>query len=51
MQHNFWLAKPYSLANQKLCCIQMLLNAEKSEEQDEECSQEWLVSTDPEVRS
>ena len=23
MRHNFWLAKPYGLANQKLCRIQM----------------------------
>ena len=23
MQHNFWLAKPYDLANQKLCYIQI----------------------------
>ena len=34
MQHNFWLAKPYGLANQKSCYIQMLLNIEKSVEQD-----------------
>ena len=33
MQHNFWLAKPYGLANQK-CYIQMLLNMENSGEQD-----------------
>ena len=32
MKHNFWLAKPYGLANQKLCYIQMLLNIENSEE-------------------
>ena len=25
MQHNFWLAKPYGLANQKLCYIQIYL--------------------------
>ena len=29
MQHNFWLAKPYDLAIQKLCYIQMHLNIEK----------------------
>ena len=38
MQHNFWLAKPcglaYGLANQKLYDIQILLNTEKSVEQD-----------------
>ena len=34
MQHNFWLAKPYGLANQKLCYIQMFLNIENSGEQD-----------------
>ena len=38
MQHNYWLAKPYILANQKLCYIQMLLNIEKSGEQDKERS-------------
>ena len=43
MKHNFRLAKRYSLANQKLYYIQMLLNVEKSEEQDQECSEEWLV--------
>ena len=41
MQHNFRLAKLYALANQKLCYIQMLLNTEKSGEQDEDCSLEW----------
>ena len=34
MLHNFWLAKPYDLANQKLCYIQMLRNTEKYGEQD-----------------
>ena len=29
MQHNFGLAKPYGLTNQKLCYIQMLLNASR----------------------
>ena len=33
MHHNFWLAKPDGLANQKLCYIQMLLNIEKIVEQ------------------
>ena len=28
MQYNFQLAKPYGLANQKLCYIQTLLNIE-----------------------
>ena len=32
MLYNFWLAKPYCLANQKLCSIQMLLDIEKPEE-------------------
>ena len=27
--HNFWLAKPYSLANQKLCYNEMPLNIKK----------------------
>ena len=35
MQHNFRLAKPYGLANQMLCYIQMLLTIEKSGEQDQ----------------
>ena len=34
MQHNFWLNKPYDLANQKFCYIQIPLNVEKSREQD-----------------
>ena len=29
MQYNFWLAKPYGLANQKLCYIQMPPDIEK----------------------
>ena len=33
-----WLAKPYGLANYKLCYIQRLLNIEKSGEQDQERS-------------
>ena len=28
--YNFWLPKPYGLANQKLCYIQVLLNIEKN---------------------
>ena len=27
----------------------MLLNIEKSGEQDQECSQEWLVNTEPQL--
>ena len=46
MSHNFWLAKPYGLANQKLYYIQMPLNIGKSREQDKEQSKEWLVNTD-----
>ena len=41
------LAKPYGLANQKLCYIQMLLIKEISGEQAKERSQEWLVNVDP----
>ena len=44
MQHNFWLAKSYGLASQKLCYIRMRWNIEKSGEQDKEGSLEWLVS-------
>ena len=33
-KHNFWLAKPNGIANQELCYFQMLLNAEKPEEQN-----------------
>ena len=29
MSHNFWLAKPYGLANQKLCYIQIYKILEK----------------------
>ena len=29
MKHNFWLAKPYGLANQKLCYIQIYKVLEK----------------------
>ena len=46
-----WLAKPYGLANQKLCYIQMLLNVEKSGEQDQERSEEWLVNTGPDFHT
>ena len=31
MEQNFYLAKPYGLANQKLCYIQMLLTIENLE--------------------
>ena len=41
------MAKPYALANQKLCYIQVPLNIEKSGEQDKEKSREWLVNTGP----
>ena len=41
------MAKLYGLANQKLCYIQMLLNIEKSREQGQERSEEWLMNTDP----
>ena len=33
MFHNFWLAKPYGLANQKLCYIQIY----KTWEEHKEC--------------
>ena len=41
------MAKPYRLANQKLCYIQMSLNINKGLENDREQSKEWLVNTDP----
>ena len=41
------MAKLHGLANQKLCYIRMLLNIEKSGEQDKEHSEKWLVNTDP----
>ena len=41
-----WL-KCMVLASQKLYYLLMLLNIEKSEEQDWECSQEWLVNSHP----
>ena len=44
------MAKPYSLANPKLCYIPMLLNTEKSEEYDKERSKERLVNTDSGLR-
>ena len=47
MQQNLWLAKPYGLANQKFCYIQMRLDIEKSGEWDKERSKEWLVNSDP----
>ena len=46
MQHNFWLAKLYALANHKLCYIQRLINIEKSVEQDKERSEDsWWIQT------
>ena len=47
MQRNFLQAKPCVLANPKLCNIQMLLNIERSGEQDKEPSPECLVNTNP----
>ena len=41
--------EPYRSANQKLCFIQVLISIEKSGEQDQERSEEWLVNTDPDV--
>ena len=41
MYHDFWLAKPYRLANQKLCYIQMRLNIEKSGEQGREHAKDF----------
>ena len=41
------MAKPYGLANQKLCYIQMLQNIENSLGHVKEHSEEWLVNTDP----
>ena len=38
--------QPYDLAIQKPCYFQMLLNIEKSGEQDLQRSTEWLVNTD-----
>ena len=43
MLHNFWLAKPYGLADQQLYYIQIYKIAEK----DKEWSWEWLVNTGP----
>ena len=51
MLHNCRLAKPYGLANQKLCYIQMIVKIEKFGEQDKERSQEWLVNTDADFGS
>ena len=42
MLHNFWLAKPYGLANQKLCYIPI---DKSSRKRDKEYSWEWLVNT------
>ena len=47
MYHNFWLAKPYGLANQKLYYIQLWLNIEISGEQGREHAKEWLLNTGP----
>ena len=48
MQHNIRLDKPYGLANQKLCFIQMLLKVEKSREwKNQKRSKEWFVNTAP----
>ena len=44
------MASPNGLTNQKLYYFQMLLNIEKSGEEDKECSEEWLVNTDLEVQ-
>ena len=38
------MTKPYGLVNQKLCYIQMLLDIEKSGEEDKDRSGEWLVN-------
>ena len=46
-KQHFRLAKPYGLADQKLCYIHMPLNVEKSRQLDKEHSKEWLVNTDP----
>ena len=35
--------------NQKLCYIQMMLDIEKSGEQDKKRCEEWLVNTDPDL--
>ena len=40
------MAKPYGLANQRLCYIWMLHIVEKSGEQDKECSKEKLVNSE-----
>ena len=47
MLHNFWLAKPHGLANQKVCYIQVFLKIEKSGEKDKEHLIEWSVNRDP----
>ena len=43
MLHNFWLAKPYGLANKKLCYIQI----GKFWRKDKECSWEWFGEYGP----
>ena len=42
IEHNFWLTKPYGLANQKLFSIQILQNTEKDKECFESC---WWIQT------
>ena len=44
------MAKPYGLANQKLCYIQIVRNIEKSGEHDLERTEEWSVNTDSGVK-
>ena len=41
------MAKPYGLANQKLCYVQIQLNIEKSGEKDSERCLQWLVNKEP----
>ena len=43
MSHNFWLAKPFGLANQKLCYIQIYKILEKKTKN----VLDWLVNTEP----
>ena len=44
--NNFWLAKPYGSASQKLCFIQTLLNIEKSIAQDKNVLKNgWWIRT------
>ena len=48
MLYNFWLAKPYGLANQKLCYS--TLKFTNLGEKDREFSWEWLMNTDASVK-